>query len=91
MKKIREDKPIGFIIHRYIEIPKGNSSCSYFYLRLKCHVFHFIFSLFPSTKSENRRAEQVLPSGEGWHQCELGGIGGRGYKSGYGAIKCVHM
>jgi hypothetical protein len=27
----------------------------------KCHVFIFIFSLFPSTKPENRRLEQVLP------------------------------
>jgi hypothetical protein len=52
MKKIRGDKPIGLIIHIYMELSQGNSQC---YLKLKCHVFHFIFSL------TNRRAEQILP------------------------------
>jgi hypothetical protein len=32
--------------------------------------FFFLFSLFSSTKSDNNRAEQLLPSGEGWHQWE---------------------
>jgi hypothetical protein len=43
--------------------------------KLKCHIFCFIFS---SKKSDNRRAEQVLPGagrggggrGESWHQWE---------------------
>jgi hypothetical protein len=30
----------------------------------------FSFSLFSFAKSENRRAEQVLPSREGWYQWE---------------------
>jgi hypothetical protein len=64
MKKIREDKPTGVIIHTYMEVSQGNSLCSYLYLKLKCHDFHFIFSL---TKSENRKEEQVLSSGEGWY------------------------
>jgi hypothetical protein len=35
--------------------------CSYLYLKLaKRHVSHFIFYVFSSTKSENRRAEQIL-------------------------------
>jgi hypothetical protein len=41
VKKIRGDKPIGVIIHTYMEISQGNS----LYLKLKCYVFHFMFSL----------------------------------------------
>jgi hypothetical protein len=33
MKKIRRDKPIGVIIHMCMEISKGNSLCSYLYLK----------------------------------------------------------
>jgi hypothetical protein len=29
--------------------------------KLKYHVFHFIYSFVSSTKSGNRRAEQVFP------------------------------
>jgi hypothetical protein len=75
MKKIRGDKPIGVIIHIYIEIPQGNSLCSYLYLKqakVSC------FSFYPSKEMENRKAEQVLPSGEGWNQWEGGGDGERG-------------
>jgi hypothetical protein len=61
-----------------MEISQGISLCSYLYLKLKCHVFCFVFSLFSSTKLENRRLEQVLPRGEGWHQWEGGGVGERG-------------
>jgi hypothetical protein len=64
MKKIGGDKPIGVVIHTCIEIAQGNSLVATFISnKLKCHVFHFIFSLFSSTKSENRMAEQVLPMG----------------------------
>jgi hypothetical protein len=65
MKKTRGDHPIGAIIHKYMEISQGNFLCSYLYLKLKCHAFLFIFSLFPLIKSKNRRAEEVLPRGEG--------------------------
>jgi hypothetical protein len=33
MKKIKGDKPVGVIIHIYIEISQGNSLCSYLYLK----------------------------------------------------------
>jgi hypothetical protein len=46
MKKFRGDNPSGIIIHPYNEISQGNSLCSYHYLKLKYHVFCFIFSLF---------------------------------------------
>jgi hypothetical protein len=58
-----------------MEMSQGNSSCSYLYLKLKYYVFHFLF-FFP-TKAENRRMEQVLPRGEGWHPWEGGGVGDR--------------
>jgi hypothetical protein len=40
-----------------METSQGNSLCSYFYLKQKCHFFSFFLS---STKLENRRVEQVL-------------------------------
>jgi hypothetical protein len=74
-----------------MEISQGNSLCSYLYFKLKCHVFHFIFSPFPCRKSENRRVEKVLPRGEGWHKWEGGGVGDRVLEEEYRSIKCVHM
>jgi hypothetical protein len=68
MKKIRGDKPSEVIIHIYMEILQGNSLCSYLHLKLKCHVFHFIFSLFSSTKLENRRVEQAVGGRKCWRK-----------------------
>jgi hypothetical protein len=34
----------------------------------KCYVFLFMFLLFFSAKSENRREEHVLPRGQHWPQ-----------------------
>jgi hypothetical protein len=62
MKKIRRDKPIGIIIHIYMKIPQANSLCGYLYPP-KCHVFHFLFSLFSPTKSVNRKAESPRVGG----------------------------
>jgi hypothetical protein len=36
--------------------------------KLKCHVFLFVFSLFSSTKSENKKAKKILLREEGWHK-----------------------
>jgi hypothetical protein len=36
--------------------------------------FILSFPFFSLTKSENRRAEQVLPRGEGWHPWEGVGV-----------------
>jgi hypothetical protein len=65
MKKIRGNKPIGVIIYTYMEIPQGNSLCSYLYLK-QTKMSCFSFYLFSSTKSENRSMEQVLPRGRCW-------------------------
>jgi hypothetical protein len=58
MKKIKGAKPDGVIKHLYMEISKGNSPCSYLYLKQAKMSFFPLFScfLFSSTKSESRRA-----------------------------------
>jgi hypothetical protein len=40
----------------------------------KCHVFLIIFSLFSSTKSANRRTEQVLQGWQGGSDTSSGGV-----------------
>jgi hypothetical protein len=58
MKKVRGDKPLEVIIY-IMKMSQGNSLYSYLYLKhvkMSC----FSFYLFSSTKSENRRVEQVL-------------------------------
>jgi hypothetical protein len=88
MKKIRGHEPIGVTIYLYMEISQGNSLCSYLYLKqAKMSFFSFIFSFFLLQKSENRRAELVLPRGGGvWTTGWVQGVGGWiWYK------KCVHM
>jgi hypothetical protein len=79
MKKIRGDKPTGVIMHIHMENHK-ETPYSYLYLnKLKCHFFFVLSFLFLSSKkSKDRRAEQVLPGEEDWHQWEGGGMGERG-------------
>jgi hypothetical protein len=71
MKKIRGDKTTGVIIHTCMEIPQGNSLCSYLYLK-QTKTSCFSFSFFSSIKLENRRAEQVLLSEGGLAPLEGG-------------------
>jgi hypothetical protein len=33
----------------------------------------FLLSFFSFVKSENKRVEEVLPKGEGWHWCDREG------------------
>jgi hypothetical protein len=61
-EKNRGDKPNWAIIHIYMEMPQGNSLCSYL---KQAKMSFFIFSCFSYTKSENRRVEQVLPGRAG--------------------------
>jgi hypothetical protein len=63
------------------------------YLKLaKHHVFLLIFYVFSFTKSENRRAEQVL-LGEGrkWHQWEGGSGRERDRRMNTTQIMCTHV
>jgi hypothetical protein len=56
VKRTGRGKSIGVVIHICMGTTQGNSLCSYLYLKLaKCHFSHFIFYVFSSTKSENRR------------------------------------
>jgi hypothetical protein len=49
-----------FAKHMYMEATLGISLHSHLYIKLgKCYVFLTIFYVFFSTKSENKRAEQV--------------------------------
>jgi uncharacterized membrane protein len=53
-------------IHKCMEAPLGISLYSYLYLELaKTYVFFIISYVFSSTKSENKKAEQVLPGSGG--------------------------
>jgi hypothetical protein len=56
-KKNRGDESIWAIIHIYMEVPQ-ESPCVAILSKQKCHFVSF-------TKSENQRAEQVLPEGAG--------------------------
>jgi hypothetical protein len=61
VKRTERGESIGVVIHICMGTTQGNFLCSYLYLKLaKRHVSHFIFYVFSSTKSENRRAEQIL-------------------------------
>jgi hypothetical protein len=60
-KKNRGDEPIGIIINICMEISQVNSLVDILISNYqKCYIYFFLFS---STKSENRRVEQVLPWG----------------------------
>jgi hypothetical protein len=54
MKKITGDKPVGIIIHTYMEISQGNSLCSYLYLK-QAKMSCFSFDLFSFFLLQNRR------------------------------------
>jgi hypothetical protein len=59
VKRIKGDEPIGVAMYTCMEISQGTSLCSYLYLKL-AKMSCFSFYLFSSTKSGNRKAEQVL-------------------------------
>jgi hypothetical protein len=72
MKKFRADnKPIRVLIHTCLWKYHKEAPCLYLeQAKMSC----FSFSLFSSTKLD-KRAEQVLPREEGWHQWEGRGNG----------------
>jgi hypothetical protein len=91
MKKIKGDKPIGIIIHTYMEISQENSLYSYLYLKqAKMSCFSLYLVSFFSYKIGEQEGITSPAKGESWHQWEEGGDGEKGKKSKYGAIKCVH-
>jgi hypothetical protein len=67
VKTSGRDEPIWVVIHICVEIAQGISLYSYPYLKpVKPYVSLYVFS---STKSEKKRAEQVLPGGWGMGDC----------------------
>jgi hypothetical protein len=53
MKKIRRDKPIGVIIHIYMEISKETPCVATFTSnKLKCHVYLFSFFSYKIREQE---------------------------------------
>jgi hypothetical protein len=86
VKRTGRDEPFGVVIHICMEITQGITLCSYLYLKLsKCHVSPFIFYVFSSTKSKNRRVEKVLPGWEG------GGGGETCRRINVVQIQCTHV
>jgi hypothetical protein len=66
VKRYDRDEPIWVVIHMCIETTQGISPYSYLYLKLaKTPCFSYYLYVYFSTKSENRRAEQVLPGDGG--------------------------
>jgi hypothetical protein len=62
VKSSGRDEPIQVVIHMCMEATLGISLYSYLYLKLaKCYAFLIICYVFSSTKSGNKRVEQVLP------------------------------
>jgi hypothetical protein len=77
VKRSDRVEPICVVIHMCMEAMLEISPYSYLYLKL-AKLILIISYVFSSTKSEDKRAEQVLPGGE-----EAGG--GRWPK------QCIHM
>jgi hypothetical protein len=66
VKRTDRDEPIGVEINTCMETTQESPYVAIFISNYqKRHVSLFIFYAFSSTKLENRRAEQVLPRGEG--------------------------
>jgi hypothetical protein len=72
VKRSGRDEPMWIVIHMCMETTQEISLHSFLYLKLaKTPCSLIIFYVLSSTKSENRRAEQILPGGGG-----RGGMGG---------------
>jgi hypothetical protein len=80
MRKIRGDKPIGVIVHIYIEVSQGNSLCRYLYLKqtkMSCFPFNLLsFAFYKVGEQEGGTGPGW--QGRGWHQWEGGSDGERG-------------
>jgi hypothetical protein len=69
VKRSARDEPMWVAIYICVEIMLGISLYSYFYLKLgkKTHYVFFIISyVSSSTKSKNKRTEQVLSRSGEW-------------------------
>jgi hypothetical protein len=79
MKKISGDKPIGVIIHIYMEISQGNSLCSYLYLKqakMSCFLFSFLFYKIGVQDGRTSPAWGGRVGTNGRGRCQGKGVGG---------------
>jgi hypothetical protein len=78
VKRSGRDETMCVVIHMCMEAMLGISLYSYLYVKLAKRYVFLIFSyVFSSTKSKNKRVEQVLP-GSGGGRAEM-------------AKQCIHM
>jgi hypothetical protein len=86
VKRTRGHKPVGVAIYICMQTSQGISLCSYCFLQLTTTLYFssYLLSSF-STKSKNRRVEQVLQGGAGVGTNGREEVVGRGYKGKYGA------
>jgi hypothetical protein len=60
-EEVWQDEPMWVAIHKCMEAMLGISLYTYLYLKLaKMYAFPIISYVFSSTKSENKRVDQVL-------------------------------
>jgi hypothetical protein len=72
VKRSGKDEPVWVVIHMCMEATLGISLYRYFYLNWqKCSVFLIISYVFSSTKSENKKVEQVLPGSGAGERCPI--------------------
>jgi hypothetical protein len=85
VKRSGRDEPVWVVISMCMEATLGISLYSYLYLKQKHYVFLIISYGFSSTKSENKKVEQVLPRSGVRVDWRRGGVGRRWSK------QCIHM
>jgi type IV secretory pathway VirB3-like protein len=61
VKRSGRDEPMWVVIHMCMDAMLGIFLYSYLYLKLEKNTMSFLLYLMFSTKSENKRMEQVLP------------------------------
>jgi hypothetical protein len=74
MKKIRADKPIGIIIHMFLEILQGNSLCNYLYLKQAKMLGIFFFFLLQNRRTGGQNRSSLRVQGGGWYQWRDGRV-----------------
>jgi hypothetical protein len=57
----------------YIHLPSNHMVSFFLMAELNSNIYIYVFLaisyVFSSTKSENKRVEQVLPGSQGWGKC----------------------
>jgi hypothetical protein len=87
MRKIKGDKPVGVIIHIYMEISQGTSLCNYPNLKqVSCFSFLSFLFFFYKLREQEGRTGPVQRGGLLWGRWEVVGKADKRVNK-----KCVHM